>query len=172
MTKLTTLTINMFKSKVNLVHSMFGIYVLITLVTGIYQTLRYGVQISHWVDYGLMAGSIITLVFFILTAKNTEKVWTSSTYRLIPTTETKLYTANIVSSLLSIVYFGILSQIFGFILNPAEYISGGKDLNDIPVKIVISTVILVIMMVVLFYVFVTLVHLLSNIASTFLPTTG
>ena len=173
MTKLMALTLNMARNKVKTIHGLFGIYVLVTLVLSAYQTLRYHVKIGGWIEYAEVVGAFATFIVFLIIVIRTEKILDSSTYRLIPITEGKLYTANIVSTIVAFLYFELLNLIFTFLLNPVSFIRGlNSTLNDTPLSILLIMVAMIFAMFVLIVALVTLMHLVNSVGTTFLPAIG
>ncbi|MFC6289082.1 ABC transporter permease [Levilactobacillus angrenensis] len=114
----------------------------------------------------------------ILMSVANEHVYTRDTYRLIPIGETKLYTTNLLSSLLMFLYFSViqvvlyaitstidakfLSSLFADLMNP-HYPLGEA------IKIVIGLELMGLALVILSWTTISLVHLVVSATNNFLP---
>ncbi|KRL55395.1 hypothetical protein FC70_GL000992 [Paucilactobacillus oligofermentans DSM 15707 = LMG 22743] len=118
------------------------------------------------------------IMFFMLTVRQ-ERVWTRNFYRLIPVSSSKFYLANLGSVFLNYLYFGIAQVLLLLIFNISGLISSFKYLDEIvktlseakfPYQVIFSAILLIFIMVIFIWIFVTLIHLIVESISTFLPT--
>ncbi|WP_225359737.1 ABC transporter permease [Loigolactobacillus backii] len=168
MTKILALTTNLFRKKSNSVHAIVGLQLLALVITLINMLWKHTFDridpIGLTLSYGFLAG----LILFILLARRTEHVWTSSSARLLPITDTKLYLANLGSTLLSFIYFLVLELIIGGICS----IGALSDIHASFQQILpyTATSLTTILALTLYgWAFISLVHLLGVTISTWLP---
>ncbi|CAJ1184989.1 hypothetical protein CPR19088_GLDEOEPO_01815 [Companilactobacillus paralimentarius] len=114
---------------------------------------------------------IANLVGFVLVARSNERVFTSSNYRLIPTSDTKLYFSNILTTFAAFTYLQILEAIIGNII---YFVSGSSmyssaSMNGLSVLTFFQITLLLIFSTVLLWTAITLIHFLINWISSFLP---
>lgn len=116
-------------------------------------------------SYALLGG----IVLFILLARRNEQVWTSSVYRLIPTTSWRLYAANLLSTILLFVYYVIIISVIVTLLS----LIAGSGLP--PVGTYGSTILgiaaIFLSILIWLWVFISLIHLATEAVSNFLPDT-
>lgn len=116
---------------------------------------------------------VVNMVSFIMLARNNERVLTSNNYRLIPTSETKLYSSNILTTFIAAIYLQILEMVVGVIL---YFINGNASFPGEPpvgttgnLGIFFQILLLTILIPIMVWSGITLVHLLINWISGFLP---
>ncbi|MFC6176808.1 hypothetical protein ACFQAV_08135 [Companilactobacillus huachuanensis] len=116
--------------------------------------------------------SMANFVGFILLARNNERVFTSNNYRLIPTSDTKLYFSNILTTFAAFIYLQILEVVTGTIL---YFISGQSDFDLTSgqptgsMGIVLLVLLLLVLTIILVWSGITAVHFVINWISGFLP---
>ncbi|QMU07195.1 hypothetical protein H3M12_06730 [Levilactobacillus suantsaii] len=84
---------------------------LAVVVTMVYQIWRRGFAQLEMISTVTIWGSIFGFVAFVLLARQNEQVVISDTYRLLPTSDTKLYLANLGTSLVALLYVGVIQVI-------------------------------------------------------------
>lgn len=167
MTKFWPLSTILLKKKSNSVHLIVGlqlIAVVITIVTALWkQQYDSMVWLGSLLGYGFFGGMIL----FILLARHTEYFWTSNFYRLLPTTDMQLYVANLVSTLLSYVYFIVIEAILSglTLLVTAPNASIPSD----SYRYAGSGMLAFFALVLYGWVFISLVHLIGRTISSWLP---
>jgi len=118
---------------------------------------------------------IVNLVSFIMLARSNERILTSNNYRLIPTTETKLYSGNILTTFLAFAYLQILETVVGVII---YYISSHDAITMNPLNstgsmpdfgIALQFFLLMIVGSIMIWSGITVIHLVINWISGFLP---
>jgi hypothetical protein len=173
MTTFPQLMKSMLKKRINFVHKAFGVYLLIALITCAYQTVVHDLPFKAWPLFTVSYAMGLGVVAFILIALMQERVWTSPRYRLLPITETKLYLANVLSNFLSSLYLVILSLIPVFLMNPANFIyvlqDGTKYSNSGEIAV---TAFILLALPAYTWCFISMIHLLTNAISDFLPVNG
>jgi len=171
MTNIIKLMGTMCRQKTVSVYKVIGIQLLtliITLISLIWKKQFNAVDLPALaISYGIFA----MLVLFILLTLRTEHIWTNSFFRLAPISDTKLYVTNIVSTFLSFIYFLIIEIVIIGLCGATDL----TDLNmpDIPhlFGFITSSLALVLALIIISWVFISMVHLVGQSISTFLPDT-
>jgi len=116
---------------------------------------------------------VVNIVSFIMLARNNERVLTSNNYRLIPTSESKLYFSNILTTFIAAVYLQILETVVGvilyFISNHADFPIGPTMGVSPDWGIFFQALLLMILGPIMVWSGITLIHFLINWISGFLP---
>lgn len=109
------------------------------------------------------------LVFFVRLAIIQERVWVNNYYRSVPTTNLKLYTANLLATCLS---FLIYAAFEGVVLLALAVTRWGINLpTGDPMTVLVEMGIFLIVLGIFIWAFISLVHLLSVTIMAFLPET-
>ena len=166
MTTFSQLTKTMLKTRVNLIHKVFGIYLLVTLVTCFYQTLIHGLRITDWLMFSFSFGVLASLVLAVILAVKQERVWTAPLYRLLPLSETKLY---VLTNFFSWIYFEILVVLLTFIMGPTSFVKILPIMNNGSFLEYAVGAGIILIFPTFIWCSVSLVHLLTNTFSDFLP---
>lgn len=173
MTKFFDLTKVMFRDKFRLTNQVLGFSVLASIVITLYEMVRASASTDQLF---VIFESVLTLasmvVFILLTIRN-ERVYTASSYRLIPISNGKLYWANLITTFLNFAYFILCIVVFAFIFQWhvtvttfAEGFSGSTFMLNVSIFLTLIFAILN------FWALITLVHLLTEVISNFLPKIG
>ncbi|MFC6171885.1 ABC transporter permease [Loigolactobacillus jiayinensis] len=170
MTKFWPLLFNLFKKKSRSVYMVVGLQLIGAIIAVVnllfHQTYQVAAPAGFMGTFGFLAG----LILFILLARNTEQVWTSNTYRLLPTTDFKLYLANLCSTALSFLYF-LLIQVLLLGLSSLTLLNqlGDINLSASSWTYFVSGVITLLALVLYGWALISLIHLLGRTISTWLP---
>lgn len=147
--------------------ALLGIYILRIITGGFDGTIMPG----YFFGLFMFSLSMVNIISFILLSRNNEHVFTSNNYRMIPTSDTKLYFSNILTTFLAYVYLQILEGILGAVI----YFSSGQSGLDITtnssydVIFALQILILAILGPILLWSAITLIHFLINWIGNFLP---
>ncbi|MFD0897857.1 ABC transporter permease [Loigolactobacillus binensis] len=168
MTKNWNLCLNLFKKKSASVHLVVGLQLIAVIISMLTLVVKQSFERTAPVGSALTYGFVAAFILFILLARRTERVWTSNLYRLLPTTDTRLYVANLLSTLLNFIYFIVLELV---VLGLCSLF---LPLNNISIPAgsyrYTATGLLVIVALALYgWVFISLVHLIGRTISTWLP---
>lgn len=168
------LTGALFRDKVRAVHMVVGIEIIGTIVSIILMF------ISN--SKGSMTDSILATtlgivmlaagIMFLVLAIRQERVWTKNFYRLIPVSDAKLYLANVLSVVCNYIYFGILQLILLLVFNIGSwhYFKYMKELTPSLYGVIFSTLLILVVTTLFFWIFISLIHLIVEALSSFLPT--
>lgn len=171
MTTFSKLTGLFFRQRAKTVHFTIAI-ILGAMVLSLIFRLFTG---DHYLDptdpagftssYALLGG----IVLFILLARRNEQVWTSSAYRLIPTTSWRLYAANILSTILLFVYYVVA---IGLIVTVLALVAGqGLPHVGSYGSTIVGVAAIFLSILIWLWVFISLIHLATEAVSNFLPDT-
>ena len=182
MISFSKLTKALFQDKVRVVNT-FVLMEAVALITGVILAFFSNSKGSSF-SAGIFAITFTisffasVIMFFILTVRQ-ERVWTRNFYRLIPVSSAKLYLSNLSSVFLNYLYFGIAQVLLLLIFNISGLISSFKYLDEIiktlseakfPYQVIFSAILLIFIMAIFIWIFVTLIHLIVESISTFIPT--
>lgn len=169
MTNPWTLITTMFRKKAASVHIVIGIQLIATVVSMIGLLWQHQFDATAPMVFSASFATIAVIVLFILLSRRTERVWTSNVYRLIPTSDTRLYLANICSTLLDFLYFIILEVVIitACSLTNIGAVNFPTDQSIFPYAASIS--ILMLALIIYGWVFISLVHLIGRAITSFLP---
>lgn len=147
--------------------ALVGIYVL-RLITGGFDGT---VMPAYFLSLFVFSLSLVNMISFIMLSRNNERVFTSNNYRLIPTTDTKLYFSNILTTFVAFVYLQLLEGILGAII----YLMSGEGWLNITTHsaydgiFALQVLLLAILGPILLWSSITLIHFLINWIGNFLP---
>jgi hypothetical protein len=175
MTKFSSLFGALLGQKMRRIATYLEIYLLTVLVFSAYSIIRYGVSLGDLAAQAAGFSMVFSFVVFFIFARSHESVWCSSTYRLIPTSNTKLYFATHLSTLISYFVFSVVTFVVPLLIDLRDAISFFQ--NDIHIThnsamlpVTFLWLIALIFVVILYgWVFITTIHLLTNFISDFLP---
>lgn len=115
---------------------------------------------------------VANIVAIIVLARKNEQVLTSNNYRLLPVADTKLYLGNLLTALLAFIYLQIIEGVISgilYIFTNSDASSFGSFGNGNMFNAALSVMLLMILGLVVLWTGITLVHLISNLISGFLP---
>ncbi len=172
MTSSIKLMRTMIRQKSSSVHKVIGLQLLALVITLIIQLWQQGHinamdPVGFFASYGMLA----TMVIFVLLALRTEHIWTNSVFRLIPITDTRLYISNLLSTFLNFVYFLILETIITGLLGSLDLADFNMPNTSHLFGYVTSGLALIFTLLLVGWTFISMVHLLGKMISTFLPET-
>ena len=150
-----TFIVTLVATAVSLLVGMFSGEAKITLDLGL----------SFLFGYAVLGG----FVFFVRLATMQERVWVNNYYRSVPTTNLKLYTANLLATCLSFLFYAAIEGIVLFALAVMRW--GMHVPTGGPVTTLAEMVVLLIALGIFIWTFISLVHLLSVTIMAFLPET-
>ena len=173
MTKFFDLSKALFQEKFRLANQVLGFSALAAVVITLYEMVRIAAAPGAlFATFESVLGLASMLLYILLTVRN-ERVYTASTYRLIPVSNGKLYWANLITTFLSFAYFGLCSVIFALIFHWHMTIKAFVDgFSGSTFMLTVSIILTLIFAVLNFWALITLVHLLTEMISNFLPRAG
>ncbi|MDH5105597.1 ABC transporter permease [Lentilactobacillus diolivorans] len=181
MTSFSSVTKILSKQKIQIVNHVI-VLDLIAVILSIFWAIYQG-SLTAIDSLSIILGwSVVAfMVAFVLLSRNSEHVFVSDSYRLIPTNDTNLYTANLISSILGIVYLGVF-QILLFAISSALNLKQimlmlNKVVMNDSVSVfsmrtfwgVVSVLIAILFFTILFWTSITLIHMITTAIISFLP---
>lgn len=172
MTSTGSLIKTFWRQKARIIHGAVGIELIFIILTGIYNLFKGSwsdsLPSSLTLDYGSVAGFVV----FVLLAQKMERNWVANSYRLIPTSDTKLYCANVAATFLSYLYFMVL-QVILLAVSALKFFIDGEASFDFPAEAwqyLLGGALIFLSLLLFAWVFITLIHFLTTTISAFLPT--
>lgn len=171
----------MWRPKFRSMNQLLFFNLIAVVITMIYQIWRLGLSNLEMVTTVMGWGSVFGFVAFILLTLQGERMLVSDTYRLLPTSDLKLYLANLVSSLGALAYVGVVQAIL-LVIGTAMTGKTIRNWVDSAINIHLSAADLrnmalygavalawTIGVVLWIWVFINLIHFGTNTISAFLP---
>lgn len=119
---------------------------------------------------------IVNFVSVVMLARVNERVLTSSNYRLIPISDTKLYLSNILTTLLAMVYLWIvetvingLVDLIAMIIKYSKYKQLSGNISSQDIMAAIQLLLFMALATIVVWSGITLIHFIVNLVSGFLP---
>lgn len=119
---------------------------------------------------------IVNLVSIILLSRTNERVLTSSNYRLIPISDTKLYLSNILTTFLATVYLWIVETIINVVMdliamaiNYSKYTQFREQISSSDILAGFQFLLFMALATIVVWSGITLIHFIINLVSGFLP---
>lgn len=167
MTSFGKLLVTMWQEKNRTVYQLTGIGLIGLIVWTLFEVFR-GNSFSVIGDLSAMVFGLVGFVLFILLARDQEHVWTANNYRLIPVSDTKLYTANVLTTLLSYVYFVVIQVVIIFICSLTNF---GDPFGQSSVVYYDTFGVMMLMAALLLFgwIFISTIHLVTTSVAAFLP---
>jgi len=171
------LTKNMFFEKWKNANWIIGIDFLALIVIYLMQIVRDGFSNmvpNYFFALFIFSLVIVNIVGIVMFARSNERVLTSNNYRLIPTSATKLYFTNLLTTFISFIYLWILESVVGGIV----YALSGINHQTMSFAGINTTedwgmagrfYLFLILSIILIWSAITLIHLLASWISSFLP---
>ncbi|MGF2385031.1 ABC transporter permease [Lentilactobacillus otakiensis] len=182
MTSFYNLLKSLSRPKLRMMNRILLIDVIAIVLTLLYEVYRGDLTSDSPIGIALFYSVFVGMVAFVVLSRNSEHIFVSDSYRLIPASDTKLYGVNLLSSFIAIFYAGVV-QLFFFLLTSipfwndvlnslkqfADY-SADKP-NFVPNLIYTSMggLLLAIAATGLLWTSITLIHLTGNALTAFLP---
>lgn len=171
----------MWRPKFRNMNQLLFFNLIAVVITMVYQIWQLGLanleMISTVVGWGLVFG----FVAFVLLTRQNEQMLVSDTYRLLPTSDTKLYLANLATSLVSLIYVGAVQVVLVLIgtamtgktirnwfQTNVNFQMSAADLRNVALYGTTS-VFWAVAIVLWIWVFINLIHFGTNTISAFLP---
>ncbi|WP_412988564.1 hypothetical protein ACLJJ6_07095 [Pediococcus siamensis] len=162
----------LFRQRSTSVHKIFGLQIVALIVTVVILFFKQHFEADYPAGFASGYGVVAAFVlFFSLLVKN-EDVWKNSVYRLLPISNTKLYIANFFSSLLSFIYFLVLELILFSICTLTDLEDFSWHIPSHALGYVSSGLALFLTILLASWTFISMVHLLGDVISKFLPDTS
>lgn len=163
---------NLIWEKWKLINWILGIDLIALIGICLWMLIKGNLDSNTAIGTTLISFSIINFISFIMLSRVNERILTSNNYRLIPSTDTKLYLGNILTTFLVFVYLQILEGI----INAIIYLLAGQDIESylnmsgsINFGTLVQMILLIVLIPFLIWSAITLVHLLISFISGFLP---
>ncbi|EQM53454.1 ABC transporter permease [Lactiplantibacillus plantarum EGD-AQ4] len=159
---------------------LVGVEIIAVLVTSLWTAIK-GNFSGATLFYNLSAWMILPLaVGFILLAVANEKTFRSGTFQLLPVSDWKMYTINLVASLANIIYVWLLQVILMAITIGIGWqdLMGGLTTTSIlfsqfsasgVTKFVLGTLLVLVLVTLLIWSTIATCHFITNAAKGFLP---
>ncbi|CAJ1187603.1 hypothetical protein [Companilactobacillus paralimentarius] len=119
---------------------------------------------------------IVNLVSVVMLARVNERVLTSSNYRLIPISDTKLYLSNILTTFLATVYLWIvetvingLVDLIAITIKYSKYKQLNGNVSSQDIMAAIQFLLFMALATIVIWSGITLIHFIVNLVSGFLP---
>lgn len=182
MTSFYSLLKSLTRPKITLMNRILLIDVIAIVLTILYQvyrgTMGNETPIADTMSYGMVVG----FAAFVLLSRNSEHIFVSDSYRLIPASDTKLYSVNLLSSFIGLMYAGIIQAILIFVTaipfwndvmkslkDFADYTADKPDFLRNLLFTGTGALVLGIAANILLWTSITLIHLTGNALTAFLP---
>ncbi|MEY2375197.1 ABC transporter permease [Lentilactobacillus buchneri] len=185
MTSFYDLLKSLTRPKLRIMNRIVLIDVIAIVLTLIYQVYRGDLETDTPLAITLSYSVFVAIVAFVLMSRNSEHIFVSDAYRLIPASDTKLYSVNLLSSFIGMVYAGITQVVLWVIAAIPFWGDFGAQFkkmfhytymhSDRPnfvknmILLTIGTILLAIAMTLLLWASITLIHLTGNALTAFLP---
>ncbi|GEO47152.1 hypothetical protein [Companilactobacillus kimchii] len=119
---------------------------------------------------------IVNFVSVVMLSRVNERVLTSSNYRLIPISDTKLYLSNILTTFLATVYLWIvetvingLIDLIAIIIKYSKYKQFNNNISSQDIMAAIQLLLFMALATIVVWSGITLIHFIVNLVSGFLP---
>ncbi|WP_125764652.1 hypothetical protein [Companilactobacillus hulinensis] len=175
----------MFKDKFRSMNFILMLNVIAIVVSIAWDAIQEGLNPTAPLAIAMGWSMLALLMAFVQLSISQERKYTRDSYRLIPTSNTKFYLANMVSSLASYFYVLVVEVVFYFATALFDWsyymknlqamsIVNGRAIFDAPNAITGSSVLLAVSLtsLILAWTTINLIHMASSAATNFLPLTG
>ncbi|GHP13206.1 hypothetical protein YK48G_06310 [Lentilactobacillus fungorum] len=185
MTSFSSITKALSRPKLSIINRIVIVDALAIIITILFQVYKGTLSGMDPVAITLTYSIFAYLVAFVLLARNVEHTYTSSSYRLIPASDTKLYSASLLSALVAMVYMGLAQVGLALITSALDfpeiagaarqmfsdiYQSSDKTSFGLNIFVIITGSILLLIALALFcWATISLIHLIGNALTNFLP---
>lgn len=185
MTSFYSLLKSLTRPKITLMNRILLIDVIAIVLTILYQVYRGDLTTDNPLGISVAFSFFVGLTAFIILSRNSEHIFVSDSYRLIPASDTKLYSVNLLSSFLGMLYIGVI-QIGVFLIAAIPFwgdiVPSLKKMfrytymhSDKPhfvqnlILLTTGAILLTIATTILMWTSITLIHLTGNALTAFLP---
>lgn len=184
MTSFYDLLKSLTRPKLRIMNRIVLIDVIAIVLTLIYQVYRGDLETDTPPAITLSYSVFVAIVAFVLMSRNSEHIFVSDAYRLIPASDTKLYSVNLLSSFIGMVYAGITQVVlwviaaipfwgdFGTQFKKMFHYTMNSDKQNFVrnmILVTIGAILLAIAMTLLLWASITLIHLAGDALTAFLP---
>lgn len=129
--------------------------------------------VSMLVVLSLMVANFVS---FILLSRRNERVLTSSNYRLVPVSDTKLYLSNILTTFLAMAYLWVVETVVSIVvelgamlLKDSEYAQFNSSISLSGILSAFQFLLFMALSIIAVWSGITLIHFIINLVSGFLP---
>lgn len=188
MTNFLSLLKVLSRKRIRIINHILLVDVVAIILTILYMVYRGNLNTEDPLGITVSYSFIVLFVAFILIARDNETVFVSDCYRLIPTSDTKLYMANILAAVISMHYLGVTQVIFSMLamltnLNEviksvqrsfsymAAHSSSEWGNTGFLINLTIALIVLTFALAVFSWASVSTVHLITTTLTSFLPDT-
>ncbi|EHL98917.1 hypothetical protein HMPREF9103_01239 [Lentilactobacillus parafarraginis F0439] len=188
MTNFLSLLKVLSRKRIRIINHILLVDVVAIILTILYMVYRGNLNTEDPLGITVSYSFIVLFVAFILIARDNETVFVSDCYRLIPTSDTKLYMANILAAVISMFYLGVTQVIFSMLamltnLNEviksvqrsfsymAAHSSSEWGNTGFLINLTIALIVLTFALAVFSWASVSTVHLITTTLTSFLPDT-
>jgi len=177
MSEFIGLSKNMISEKWKYANWIIGIDFLALFVISLMQAVKtsFGTGILSYIfTLFIFSLVLVNIVGVIMFARSNERILTSNNYRLIPTSETKLYFSNLLTTFIAFLYLWILESVVGGIIySLSSHNSMNMSYDGIRTAqdwaMAGKFYLFLALSIILIWSAVTLIHLLTNWIGGFLP---
>ncbi|MFD1125207.1 ABC transporter permease [Lentilactobacillus raoultii] len=182
MTSFGTLTNTMTRQKVQIINRLLVLDIIAILLTILYAVYRGQLSENGPLIVTSSYSMIVYMVAFILIARSNEHIFVSDAYRLVPISDTGLYSANLLSAFISFIYLMVTQFIFSTVaaaMNFNQLLDAfKKGLRDSAPSSantsevlggLIGLIFLMLAAAILMWASVSMVHLITSALMAFLP---
>ena len=186
MTNFISLLKVLSRKRIRIINHILLINVVAILLTILFLVYRGTLGVNDPLGVTIIYSFFALFISFILIARDNELVFVSDSYRLIPVSDTKLYTANILAAVISLFYLGIAQIMFGMVATLMNFTNVIKGIREsfsymvahsssqrgnagFLVNLLIALIILTVALTFFFWASISAVHLISTSLMAFLP---
>ncbi|APR07308.1 hypothetical protein FAM21834_01170 [Lentilactobacillus parabuchneri] len=185
MTSFFNLNKTLTRPKIRIANRILLIDVIAIVVALLYEVYQGQLETQTPIAISLLFSIFVGIVAFILFSRNSEHIFVSDSYRLIPTSDTNLFSANLLSSFIAMIYVGLVQLVlylvtlipywgqFGSAFKTTMYFlyqSSNKAHFAMNVTLsIISAIVLAVVALLFFWTSISLIHLTGYTLTNFLP---
>lgn len=181
MTNFGTLTNALTRRKVQIINHLLVIDIIAILLTILYEVYQGNLNVADPLLITTSYSVLVYMVAFVLVARNNEQIYVNDSYRLVPISDTGLYSANLLSAFISMLYLVFTQIAFGVIaaaMNFREvfhaimlFLKESSPVGDKGAVIgaLFGFILLMAVFAIFSWISISLVHLITSALTAFLP---
>ncbi|EHO51797.1 hypothetical protein HMPREF9104_01348 [Lentilactobacillus kisonensis F0435] len=185
MTSFMSITKALSRPKISIINRILIVDVLAIILTILFEVYKGTLSGMDPLAITFSYSVIASFVAFILLARNVEHTYVNSSYRLIPASDTKLYSAGMLSALVGMVYLGLSPIGLALVTSALDfpeisrqvrrifsetYQNSDKSSFGMNIFVIITgSILLTIALALFFWATISLIHLIGNSLTNFLP---
>ncbi|MFT8742257.1 MAG: ABC transporter permease [Lentilactobacillus hilgardii] len=185
MTSFGALTNALTRRKIQVINHLLVLDIIAILLTILYAVYQGDLSAADPLIYTMSYSLVVFFVAFILIARHNERIFVNDSYRLVPTSDTGLYSANLLSAFISMIYLGVTQIIFSMIAAAMNFqqvmttlgqafehsspTPGSMNSRSEIIGALIGLVILMIVSTIFAWASISLIHLTTSALTAFLP---